>query len=398
MTSSLFCFARRCTVLLVALACAGAPLTTHSEPSKQTASSQHAKSTKHTRSAKSTTLAKRAKMAKAKAPAQKIDSAGEQVNFRQWKAVAEFEEQMVRQHGFEPDALAALLAQVRFIDAAVELVKPAPAGKPKNWQAYRARFIEPVRIAAGVAFWNAHAATLARAEAQYGVPADIVVGIIGVETVYGRNTGRFRVMDVLTTLAFAYPQAPNQAARRQFFRGELENTLLLARKTHIDPLSLLGSFAGAVGLPQFMPGSILAYGVDFDGDGQIDLRNSADDAIGSVARFLQQHGWQGAQGTQGAAVVFAADLAAGGAWQSAIDQGLTASYRAEELAALGAVSTAALPEGMLFGLIDLQNGAEATEYWFATNNFFAITHYNRSYFYAMSVLELGQAVRRARGD
>ncbi|MBC7453341.1 MAG: lytic murein transglycosylase B [Massilia sp.] len=381
MTSPLYYIARRCTVLLVALACAGVPLATHSEPSRQTATS------------KPTQSAKRARSAKAKAPAQPADIAGERVDFRQWAAVAEFEDQMVRQHGFERDALAALLAQVRYIDAAVQLIKPAPVGKPKNWQAYRARFIEPVRIAAGVAFWNAHADTLARAEAQYGVPADIIVGIIGVETVYGRNTGRFRVLDVLTTLAFAYPEAPNRAARMQFFRGELENTLLLARKTHIDPLSLLGSFAGAVGLPQFMPGSILAYGVDFDDDGQIDLRNSADDAIGSVAHFLQQHGWRGEQGEP---IVFAANLAAGAAWQSAIGQGLTANYRAEELAALGAVSPSALPEGMRFGLIDLQNGVEATEYWFATNNFFAITHYNRSYFYAMSVLELGQAVRRAR--
>ena len=324
----------------------------------------------------------------------KVDYAGEQVNFREWAAVAEFEDEMVSKHGFERDALKALMAQVNYIDSAVQLVKPAPPGKPKNWQAYRDRFIEPVRVDAGVSFWNENAQTLARAEAQYGVPAEIIVGIIGVETVYGRNTGRFRVMDVLTTLAFAYPETPNRAARMTFFRGELENTLLLARKENTDPLSLLGSFAGAVGLPQFMPGSILAYGVDFDGDGRIDLRNSAVDAIGSVANFLVQHGWQAGQSGP---IAYPADVSPNRAWEGFIGQGLAAKYTAEELAAAGAVSALALPAGRLFGLIDLQNGAEATEYWFATDNFFAITHYNRSYFYAMSVVELGRAVRLAKG-
>lgn len=331
---------------------------------------------------------------KPKAVVRKVDYEGEQVNFREWKAVAEFEEEMADKHGFERDALKALIAQVNYIDSAVQLVKPAPPGKPKNWQAYRDRFIEPIRIGAGVDFWAANADALARAEAQYGVPAEIIVGIIGVETVYGRNTGRFRVMDVLTTLAFAYPEAPNRAARMRFFRGELENTLLLARKSNIDPLSLVGSFAGAVGLPQFMPGSVLAFGVDFNGDGQLDLRNSAVDAIGSVANFLVQHGWQAGQVGP---IAYPAEVAPARAWESFIGQGLAAKFSAEELAAAGAISPSALPAGMLFGLIDLQNGAEATEYWLATDNFFAITQYNRSYFYAMSVVELGRAVRAARG-
>jgi membrane-bound lytic murein transglycosylase B len=337
---------------------------------------------------------KASKAAKPKPPAPKVDYAGEQVNFREWKAVADFEEDMVARHGFEREALKGLIAQVNYIDSAVQLVKPAPPGKPKNWQAYRARFIEPVRIDAGVAFWNEHAATLARAEAQYGVPAEVIVGIIGVETVYGRNTGRFRVMDVLTTLAFAYPETPNRDARMAFFRGELENTLLLARKSNIDPLSLVGSFAGAVGLPQFMPGSILAYGVDFDDDGRIDLRGSAVDAIGSVANFLVRHGWRA---DLAGPVAYPANVSPGRAWEGFIGQGLAAKFSAAELAAAGAVSEAALPAGLLFGLIDLQNGAEATEYWLATDNFYAITHYNRSYFYAMSVVELGKAIRAARG-
>ncbi|MDQ2990927.1 MAG: lytic murein transglycosylase B [Pseudomonadota bacterium] len=378
MTSLLHALPRRFSLLLLALSCT----TLHAAPTKAKA---HAKPVK---------AVKAVKTVKAKAPVAKVDYAGEQVNFREWKAVADFEEEMVTKHGFERDALKALLAQVNYIDSAVQLVKPAPPGKPKNWQAYRDRFIEPVRVDAGVAFWNENAAALARAEAQYGVPAEIIVGIIGVETVYGRNTGRFRVMDVLTTLAFAYPETPNREARMTFFRGELENTLLLARKENFDPLSLVGSFAGAVGLPQFMPGSILEFGVDFDGDGKIDLRNSAVDAIGSVANFLVQHGWQAGQSGP---VAYPADVSPNRAWEGFIGQGLAAKFSAEELAAAGVVSAAPLPAGRLFGLIDLQNGAEATEYWIATDNFFAITHYNRSYFYAMSVVELGRAVRLARG-
>ena len=329
------------------------------------------------------------------APVKKVDYDGEPVNFRGWQAVADFEADMVSKYNFEPDALKAVMEQVNYIDAAVQLVKPAPPGKPKNWQAYRDRFIEPVRINAGVDFWNQNADALARAEAQYGVPAEIIVGIIGVETVYGRNTGRFRVLDVLTTLAFAYPDSPNRLARQAFFRGELENTLLLARKSNIDPFSLVGSFAGAVGLPQFMPGSILNYGVDFDADGKVDLRGSAVDAIGSVANFLVQHGWR-ASGN--AASVVPVQVSATRAWEGMLGQGLKAGYTAEQVAAAGVTTAAPLPAGALFGLIDLQNGAEATEYWLATDNFFAITQYNRSYFYAMSVIDLGRAVRQARSN
>jgi len=322
-----------------------------------------------------------------------IDYTGEQVNFGEWQAVRDFEGDMVSRNGFARADIEALVANTRFVDSAVQLVKPAPPGKPKNWQAYSERFIEPIRINAGVRFWNENAAQLARAEAEYGVPAEIIAGIIGVETIYGRDTGRFRVVDVLATLAFAYPEAPNRNDRMQFFRSELENTLLLARKEGIDPFSLLGSFAGAVGMPQFMPGSILKYGVDFDGNGVIDLRNSPSDAIGSVANFLVQHGWD--RNTTGPSV-FAADVAPSQAWEPLLG-GLEARYEAAELQATGVVTRTALPAGRLYGLIDLQNGAAATEYWVANANFFAITKYNRSYFYAMSVIELGRAVRLARG-
>ena len=322
-----------------------------------------------------------------------IDDNGEQVNFAEWQAVREFIDEMVAKHGLDRLELEAWMRQARFAETAVQLVKPAPPGKPKNWQAYRERFIEPIRIRAGVRFWNENAASLARAEATYGVPAEIIAGIIGVETVYGRDTGRFRVVDTLTTLAFAYPEAPNQAARSVFFRGELENALLLARHEKIDPFTLLGSFAGAVGLPQFMPGNILKYGVDFDRDGHVDLRGSTDDAIGSVANFLIEHGWNPRDA--GPAVV-RASVAPHRAWEGLLERGLAATLTPAELQAAGVQPDAPLASSRLYGLVDLQNGADPTEYWAASDNFFAITKYNRSYFYAMSVIELGRAVREAR--
>ena len=321
-----------------------------------------------------------------------VDS--EHINFMEWMPVREFVDEMVREHGFDRAALGTLFSQVRFIDTAVQLVKPAPPGKPKNWQAYKARFIEPIRINAGVRFWNENAETLARAEAAYGVPAEIIVGIIGIETIYGRDTGRFRVVDALTTLAFAYPETPNQAARMAFFRAELANTLVFTREHNEDPFSLLGSFAGAVGMPQFMPGNILKFGVDFDNNGHVDLRGSSQDAIGSVANFLVQHGWNA---EHRGAPAFAADVSPNRAWEELLGRGLSATLQPEQLRQAGVVTASGLPADRLYGLVDLQNGAEPTEYWVADDNFFAITKYNRSYFYAMSVIELGRAVRAARG-
>jgi membrane-bound lytic murein transglycosylase B len=326
-------------------------------------------------------------------PKKKIapEDQGEFVNFNEWKEVARFIDEMVERNGFDRAALNTLFGQTRYLDTAIQLIKPAPSNKPKNWAAYRARFIEPTRINAGVEFWNTYGVALARAEAQYGVPVEIIVGIIGVETVYGRNTGGFRVMDAITTLAFDYPDTPTREARMAFFRGELENTLLLARDAGIDPLSLRGSYAGAIGWAQFMPGSIREYAVDFDGDGKIDLRNSPVDAIGSVAHYLAVHGWQ-----RGEPVAFPVTVSADNRqWEGMLNQGLEAKYTQDQLQAAG-VAAPALPAGMRFGLVDLQNGTGPTEYWLGANNFYAITHYNRSYFYAMSVAELGRAVAAAR--
>jgi membrane-bound lytic murein transglycosylase B len=335
---------------------------------------------------------KKAKKAPVKKAAPAVDYTGEFVNFGDWKEVRAFLDDIATRDGFDRAELTTLINQVRYVDAAVQLVKPAPPGKPKNWQAYSKLMIDPVRTDAGIKFWNDNAEALNRAESLYGVPAEIIVGIIGVETVYGRNTGRFRVLDAITTLAFSYPEAPQRRERMEFFRGELEATLLFARQSGTDPLSLKGSFAGALGMPQFMPSSLMKYAVDFDGNGTIDLLNSPSDAIGSVAAFLAAHGWQR---ELAGPPVYAATVSPNRAWDSLLNQGLTAKYRNGELSAAGVTSATPAPD-QLYGLVDLQNGAEPTEYWLANANFFAITQYNRSYFYAMSVVELGRTVRLAR--
>lgn len=377
------------TSLLLALAVSASPLSQAApakKPGKKTAQSK-AKGARKAAAA----MAAPAALAAASTAAQDSDV----IVFSESEAVNAFADEVALRHGFPRSELADLIGQIRYIDTAVQLVKPAPKGKAKNWQNYRRVTIEPIRIKAGVTFWNQHAAVLARAQAEYGVPAEIIVGIIGVETIYGRQTGRFRVLDVLATLAFAYPEAPNRAARMAFFRGELENALVLARKSNIDPLSMLGSFAGAIGMPQFMPGSVLAYGVDYDNNGSIDLRGSAVDAIGSVASFLVQHGWQA---KQTGPLVYPAAVSEGGTWENFLNQGLAAKFRADDLRAGGVTTGLSLPANQRFGLIDLPNGADPTEYRIATDNFFAITQYNRSYFYAMSVIELGKAIRLSRAE
>ena len=317
------------------------------------------------------------------------------VHFAQWKEVSDFIANMVAKHGFQETDLIALFEQTRYIETARQLMRPAPPGKPKNWKAYRARFVEPYRIDAGVAFWNKNADVLARAEQQYGVPAEIIVGLIGVETIYGKNTGNFRAMDVLTTLAFDYPETPTREARMQFFRSELENLLILAKESSADPFAFKGSYAGAIGLPQFMPGSIRQYAVDFYGYVKICLNDSAADAIGSVANYLALHGWK-----RNLPTVFPATLNAQSdslsELKTSISKGLRATYALNELKGFLTTSSSDAPDGILYGVIDLQNGEDADEYWLGTDNFFAITQYNRSYFYAMSVIDLGRVINAAR--
>jgi len=341
--------------------------------------------------------AKSTQKAKKRKPVVTPEVEGEFANFGQWTEVNQFMDMMVAKHGFNKTELESVFRKTRYIETAIQLMKPAPADKPKNWQAYRARFIEPTRITAGTKFWDQHEMALARAEMEYGVPAEIIIGILGVETLYGRHAGKFRVLDALTTLGFDYPNTPTRTARMQFFRGELENTLLFARESGVDPFTLLGSYAGAIGWPQFMPSSIRNYAVDFDGDGRIDLRNSPVDAIGSIANFLIVHGWRRGEPTVFPATVSASitDTTVNG-WQTYIGQGLSAKFKLDELKNSGVLPGIEPPVDMTFGLVDLQNGLDPTEYWLGATNFFAITRYNRSFFYAMSVIELGRAVRASR--
>ena len=304
-----------------------------------------------------------------------------------------FAKEMAARHGFDERNLNCVLGQARHNSQVVQLMKPPPPGRVRNWQAYRKRHIGAARIEKGVEFWKKYGDALLRAEKLYGVPAEIIVGIIGIETNYGRIMGTFGVLDALATLAFDYPEHPRRQARIDLFRKELENVLLLSAETGADPLSWKGSFAGAIGWPQFLPSSIRAYAVDFDGSGKIDLVNSPVDAIGSVASFLVQHGWK-----RDVPIVHPAKLASACAKSpaEALNQGLVAGLTPEYLREICVSTRADLPAGQRYGLIDLQNGSRPTEYWLGTENFFAITSYNRSYFYAMSVIGLGQSVNSAR--
>lgn len=291
------------------------------------------------------------------------------------------------------DWVRAQLGEAKNLPVVTRLMTPAGKTFVKNWTVYRSRFIDPVRIRAGVQFWQANRRALERAEQQFGVPAEIIVGIIGVETIYGRNMGNFRVMDALATLALDFPQShPRAQARTDYFRGELEQVLVTANRTGSDPFALRGSYAGAMGLGQFMPTSWDRFAIDFDGDGRIDLFNSATDAIGSVANYFIGHGWK-----PGLPTTFTVDMRAQGVNLATllapdINPTFTAAQMAEhDVRVLGAENY----EHPL-ALIELKNGNSGpTEYIAGTENFYAITRYNWSAFYALSVIELGREVHDA---
>ena len=298
---------------------------------------------------------------------------------------------LAERHGLDPAWAQAQLAQARFVPSVARLIMPPPAGTAKNWAAYRARFIEPERIRAGAAFWAANQPWLAAAEQRYGVPAAVVVGIIGVETFYGRLTGNYRVLDALATLSLDFP--PGRKDRSVFFRDELGQFLRLALTEHLPVADIKGSFAGAIGLGQFMPGSINRFAVDFDGDGQIDMANSLPDVIGSVAHYLAKHGWQRGQPSHFA--VKAPSDSSGRALLLVPD--ILPSFTPAQMAAHGAVlDDAGQAHPGLLALVELQNGDAAPSYVAGTQNFYAVTRYNWSSYYALAVIELGQAVAALR--
>ena len=288
------------------------------------------------------------------------------------------------------DWVRAQIGEARELPIVTRLMKPAGKTFVKNWTVYRSRFIDPVRIRAGARFWQENRAALERAEQQFGVPAEIIVGIIGVETIYGRNMGNFRVMDALATLSLNFPQShPRAQARTDYFRGELEQVLVTANRTGSDPFALRGSYAGAMGLGQFMPTSWDKFAIDFDGDGRIDLFNSAADAIGSVANYFVGHGWK-----PGLPTTFTVDMRAEGEnLATLLAPDINPSFTSTQMAERGVRVLGADRYDRPLALIELKNGSSGpTQYIAGTENFYAVTRYNWSAFYALSVIELGREV------
>ncbi len=305
--------------------------------------------------------------------------------------VRAFIDTMVQEHGFVRRELEAIFRKAVRQPDIIRAMTPPPEAPVRSWQAYRAFFVNPQRIEAGLRFGARNADILRRAEERYGVPAEIILAIIGVETSYGRNMGRYRILDALTTLAFDYPR------RAEYFRSELQHFLIFARDGNIDVLGLRGSYAGAFGMPQFMPGSYRRYAVDFDGDGRTDLIASTPDAIGSVGNFLKEHGWEA-----GRPIAFTvsppAATAAPDSWRALLDAGIKPSLPLARLLAAGVQlpsALASLPPDTLACVVDLETPGQPPVAWAGLQNFYVLTRYNRSSFYAIAILELAEALRAA---
>jgi membrane-bound lytic murein transglycosylase B len=294
-------------------------------------------------------------------------------------AVNTFIDHMVANHNFDRSTLEKLFASARKSESILNAIsKPAEA---LPWHKYRSIFIQPDRIEQGLIFWKEHRTLLEKAENEYGVPAEIVVAIMGVETRYGKFKGKDRVLDALSTLAFYYPK------RSDFFRGELEQFLLLTREQEIDPLSLNGSYAGAMGIPQFIPSSYRNFAVDFDQDGRTDLWTNTADAIGSIANYFKIHGWKSGE------TVVVSGTVTGNKYTDAIGSDLKPDIIYEKLASYGIEVTDKLPADSLVKVMSL-DGVNGEEIWLGLNNFYVITRYNHSPLYAMAVYQLSEAIKK----
>lgn len=294
-----------------------------------------------------------------------------------------FIETMVIQQGFTADALKELLAQAEIKSDIIEkITKPA---EKLAWYQYRAIFLTEARINAGVQFWREHEQTLITVAKNYAVPAEIIVAIIGVETFYGQHRGNYRVIDALNTLAFSYPP------RSEFFRKELAQFLLLCREEGINPLQPMGSYAGAMGIPQFMPSSYRHYAADFNQDKQRDIWQNPDDAIASVANYFAQYQWQSGQ-----PIAFPASAEQSG-YQSLLSDDLTPNTTLRALNALKISLESPLAENTPIKLLALNSTANKTELWITLPNFYVITRYNHSALYAMAVFQLSMELKKAHG-
>ena len=296
--------------------------------------------------------------------------------------VQAFIDEMVSKHGFDRDELSAIFEQVRMKQKIIDAITRPAEGKP--WYQYKPIFVTKTRISEGVDFWNENAADLKRAEEVYGVPPEIIVAIIGVETRYGRHKGGYRVMDSLSTLAFAYPK------RAKFFRSELEQYLLLAREESLDPLTIKGSYAGAMGKAQFISSSYRHYAVDFDGDGKRDLWNNTTDAIGSVANYFKLHKWQPGEPVGSYAMVGSNRIS------RLLKAGIKPHTSVKDFRKQGVTALTPLPPEALAALISFENKVGRPDYWLGLNNFYTITRYNHSPLYAMAVYQLGQEIMKKR--
>ncbi len=294
--------------------------------------------------------------------------------------VQRFIEEMVTQHGFEESVLTDIFGHTNVRQEIIDAItRPAEA---KPWFQYRSIFVTPSRTREGAEFMTNHAESLAKAEATFGVPPEVITAIIGVESRYGRHRGKFRVMDALATLAFHYPP------RAKFFRRELEQFLLLTREEAMDVLSLNGSYAGAMGQPQFIASSFRHYAVDFDGDGKRDLWHNTTDVIGSVANYFKSHGWRRGQPIASRVQV------SGSRYKKVLAKGIKPHSRIKDLAEQGVIVEGGLAVDSKGALIELE--AEASrEYWLGLQNFYVITRYNHSALYAMAVYQLSDAIASA---
>lgn len=311
-----------------------------------------------------------------------------------------FLEQLALHHHIPLVDLHNAFQDAKTIPSVQKLVLPPPSGFKKNWKVYRSRFIEPRRIAAGQQFWRKHQSFIQKTSDKTGIPGEVIVSIIGVETIYGRNMGNFSVRDTLMTLGFSYPETPNKKTRETLFKNQLEDLVVLCWQENSKAsafkkcLTQSGSYAGAIGLPQFMPGSILRFAVDGDLDGKIDLRNSPEDAIASVANFLIVHGWVNGEPIyldlkdHQDAESFAKELA---------DGAPVTKLKLSELVTKNIVDKTELPFETPSLIVDLpspgKDGATDIRYVVGLRNFIAICEYNRSFFYAQSVAEFAEVLR-----
>ncbi len=292
--------------------------------------------------------------------------------------VETFIQEMVQKHQFSDVSLRRLFAGVEPNPAVISAISAPITALP--WYEFRRRYVDSARINGGVVFWREHAATLARARREFGVPEEIIVATIGVETTYGRHTGRFGVLDALTMLAFNFPP------RARLFRSELEQYLLLAREAQFDATRIKGSYAGAIGIPQFLPSSYRRYAVDFDGDGRRDLTDNPADAIGSVANYYRSHGWRA-----GEAIAVPAEVDPAGV-TALLELGVKPQLKVGELKRRGVSPAAPVEEGPEAALITAES-ENGPSYWLGLNNFYVITRYNRSINYALVVDELARELR-----